>query len=60
MKKSFLTLLLTAFMLMFTASVALAFEPATAPIDVNGEIIAEEGTRQFIAINHELIEDKAV
>ena len=60
MKKSFLTLLLTAFMLMFTACVALAFEPATAPIDVNGEIIAEEGTRQFIAINPELLEDQAV
>lgn len=60
MKKSFLTLLLTAFMLMFTASVALAFEPATAPVDLKGEIIAEEGTRQFIAINPELLEDQAV
>lgn len=53
MKKSFLTLLLTTFMLMFTASVAFASETGSS-INIPGQVVAEENGYRLIAINPEL------
>ena len=49
MKKSFLTLLLTAFMLVFTASVAFAAETGS-PINIPGQVVAEENGFRLIGI----------
>lgn len=59
MKKKALIVLLMAFMMMFVSSYALAFELADYHIDVPGEVIAEDGSRQFIAISPDLLEETA-
>ena len=55
MKKSFLTLLLTAFMLVFTASVAFAAETGS-PINIPGQVVAEENGFRLIAMNSEVLD----